>query len=703
MQLKKRIIQFMKEKAYKPLTSEELVGRLEIDGQDMPEFFELLRDMEREGEVIQTRKKRYGIPEKMDLVVGRLQCNQKGFAFVLPRDETYEDVFIPADGINTAMHNDKVIAKIVKSKTESSKTEGEIVRVLERANKRLVGTFERSRHFGFVAPDDSRILDDVFIAMDDIGGAKEGDKVVVEITLWPERRRNPEGKIIEVLGHKDDIGVDVLSIIRSYSIPEEFPADVLRQARGISKDIPDHELENRVDLRDMNIVTIDGADAKDLDDAVSIEKLENGNYRLGVHIADVANYVTENSLLDKEAYVRGTSVYFLDRVIPMLPGELSNGICSLNPKVDRLAMSVFMEIDGQGKVADYEIYQSIIRTSERMTYSDVSDILEKGDAGLIKRYDYLVEDFKLMEELYSILGSKRTERGSLDFEFDETKIILDDKGKPIDIVKVERRTADKIIEEFMLICNQTVAEHMYWLGVPFIYRVHEEPDSEKIEAFNQFIYNFGYSIKGIKKVHPKTLQSLIAKVKGKKEERVINTIMLRSLKRARYSHESLGHYGLAAEYYCHFTSPIRRYPDLIVHRILKEALKGDIKGKRAETLKDFVEKAALQSSERERAADEAEREVEDMKKVEYMADRVGEEFEGIVSGVTAFGIFVELDNGIEGMVRVSYMVDDFYHFDEKRYMLLGERTRKTYRIGDAVRVQVLRTNLADKKLDFTLV
>ncbi len=338
-----------------------------------------------------------------------------------------------------------------------------------------------------------------------------------------------------------------------------------------------------------------------------------------------------------------------------------------------------------------------------MTYSDVSDILEKGDAGLIKRYDYLVEDFKLMEELYSILGSKRTERGSLDFEFDETKIILDDKGKPIDIVKVERRTADKIIEEFMLICNQTVAEHMYWLGVPFIYRVHEEPDSEKIEAFNQFIYNFGYSIKGIKKVHPKTLQSLIAKVKGKKEERVINTIMLRSLKRARYSHESLGHYGLAAEYYCHFTSPIRRYPDLIVHRILKEALKGDIKGKRAETLKDFVEKAALQSSERERAADEAEREVEDMKKVEYMADRVGEEFEGIVSGVTAFGIFVELDNGIEGMVRVSYMVDDFYHFDEKRYMLLGERTRKTYRIGDAVRVQVLRTNLADKKLDFTLV
>jgi ribonuclease R len=693
----------MKEKAYNPMTAKELADRLEIGQPEMSAFLETLRELEREGEVIRTRKKRYGIPEKMDLVAGRLQCHQKGFGFLLPRDEMYEDVYIPADGINGAMHNDRVIAKIVKGKAEGGKTEGEIIRILERANKRVVGTFEKSRHFGFVVPDDPRILDDVFVARDDTLGAREGDKVVVEIERWPERRRNPEGKITEVLGRKGDVGVDVLSIIRSYDIPEEFPKDVLREADRLPSEILEDDLESRVDLRDMTIVTIDGADAKDLDDAVSVERLKNGNYRLGVHIADVAHYVTENLLLDKEAYNRGTSVYFLDRVIPMLPERLSNGICSLNPGVDRLTLSVFMEIDRRGNVCDYEVYESVIRTSERMTYSDVSDILEKSDPALVKRYQYLLDDFKAMEELYRILSDKRSERGSIDFEFDEFKVLLDNGGKPKDIIKIERRTADRIIEEFMLVCNETVAEHMYWLGVPFMYRVHEEPDPEKLEAFNRFIYNFGYSIKGIKKVHPKTLQGLVDKVKGKKEERVVNTLMLRSLKRARYSHESLGHYGLAAIYYCHFTSPIRRYPDLVVHRVLKETLKGRMKETRADFLRGFVEKAAMQSSERERAADEAEREVEDMKKVEYMADRVGEEFEGIVSGVTAFGMFVELDNGIEGMVRVSYMEDDFYHFDEKSYMLLGERTRKTYRIGDAVRVQVLKANPDDKKLDFTLV
>lgn len=703
MKLNEKILEFMREKAYNPMTADELADRLDIGQLDMPGFFEVLRELEREGEIIKTRKKRYGIPEKMDLVTGRLQCHQKGFGFVLPRDEMYEDIYIPADGINGAMHNDRVIAKIVKGKTEGAKTEGEIVRILERANKRVVGTFEKSRHFGFVVPDDPRILDDVFVARDDTLGAREGDKVVVQIERWPERRRNPEGRITEVLGRKGEVGVDVLSIIRSYDIPEQFPGGVLREADSIPLEISSAEYKNRADLRDMNIVTIDGADAKDLDDAVSVERLKNGKYRLGVHIADVAHYVTEKSLLDKEAYSRGTSVYFLDRVIPMLPERLSNGICSLNPGVDRLTLSVLMEIDSLGNVCDYEIYESVIRASERMTYSDVSDILEKSDPALMERYEYLLDDFRAMEELYRILNAKRVERGSINFEFDETKVLLDEKGKPKDIIKVERRTADRIIEEFMLVCNETVAEHMYWLGVPFMYRVHEEPDPEKIEAFNKFIYNFGYSIKGIKKVHPKTLQGLIARVKGKKEERVINTLMLRSLKRARYFQESLGHYGLATIYYCHFTSPIRRYPDLVVHRILKETLKGPLKEERIEFLRGFVERAAMQSSERERAADEAEREVEDMKKVEYMADRVGEEFDGIVSGVIAFGIFVELDNGIEGMVPVSYMVDDFYHFDEKSYMLLGERTRKTYRIGDSVRVQVLKANPDEKKLDLTLV
>ena len=703
MEIKKVILEFMKERAYNPMAAEELLDNLELQRMDMADFLQILREMEAEGDIIKTRKKRYGIPEKMDLVVGRLQCNQRGFGFVLPRDEMYEDIYIPADGINGAMHNDRVIAKIIKGKTEGARTEGEIIRILERANKKVVGTFEKSRNFGFVVPDDPRILDDIFIARNDTMGAKEGDKVVAEIVLWPGKRRNPEGNITEILGHRDDIGVDVLSIIRSYDIPEKFSDNVLEEAGALSGDISDIELKNRLDLRDMRIVTIDGADAKDLDDAVSVEKLPSGDFRLGVHIADVTHYVKENSLLDREAYGRGTSVYFLDRVIPMLPGRLSNNICSLNPKMDRLTMSVFMNINGRGDVVDYEIHESVIRTSERMTYSDVSDILEKNDPKLKKRYGYLVEDFKNMQKLHEILGRKRAERGSLEFEFDENKVILDDAGKPIDIVRVERRTADRIIEEFMLVCNQTVAEHMYWLGVPFIYRVHEEPDSEKIEAFNEFIYNFGYSIKGIKKVHPKALQGLITKVKGKKEERVINTLMLRALKRARYYHKSLGHYGLAVEYYCHFTSPIRRYPDLVIHRILKETLKGRINQKRTEYLKEFVEKAAFQSSERERAADEAEREVEDMKKVEYMADRIGEEFEGIVSGVTAFGMFVELDNGIEGMVRVSYMVDDFYHFDDKKYMLLGERTKKTYKIGDAVKVQVLKADLADNKLDFTLV
>jgi ribonuclease R len=693
----------MKEEAYKPLTAEELASRLEIDQGDLPRFFEVLREMEREGDIIQTRKRRYGIPEKMDLIVGRLQCHQKGFGFVIPRDEMYEDIYIPADGINEAMHNDRVIAKIVRGKSEGHRTEGEIIRILERANKKVVGTFEKSRYFGFVVPDDSRILYDIYIPQEESMGAREGDKVVAEITLWPERRRNPEGRIVEVLGHKSDTGIDVLSIIRSHDIPEEFPPEVLREAEAVPDRIGEGDLKNRVDLRDMRIVTIDGSDAKDLDDAVSIKKLPNGNYRLGVHIADVSHYVRENSALDKEAYKRGTSVYFLDRVIPMLPQGLSNGICSLNPRVDRLAMTVFMEIDTNGKVVGYEILESVIRTSERMTYTDVSDILEKSDRELMERYDYLVEDFRLMEELCIILNSKRMVRGSIDFEFGETKVILDEEGRPVDIVKLERRIADRIIEEFMLVCNETVAEHMYWLGTPFVYRVHEEPDNEKIEEFNEFIYNFGYSIKGIKKVHPKALQRLIAKVRGKKEEKVINTLLLRSLKRARYYHENLGHYGLAAEYYCHFTSPIRRYPDLVIHRIIKEALKGELKGSRAEYLKEFVAKAALQSSERERAADEAEREVEDLKKVEYMADRVGEEFEGIISGVTAFGIFVELENGIEGMVRVSYMADDFYHFDEKKYMLVGERTRKTFRIGDTVRIQVLKADLVDKKLDFMLV
>lgn len=703
MQLREAIIKYMKEKAYRPLLAEELAYRLGIANKDLSLFLDVLRDMEREGDIVRTHKGRYGIPERMDLIVGHLQCHQNGFGFVIPRDEFYEDVYIPAEGLNGAMHNDKVIAKLVKRRGEGRRTEGEIIRILERSNRRIVGVFERSRNFGFVIPDDPRILQDIYVPGDQTMDAKNNYKVLVEITRWPEKRRNPEGRVIEVLGHKDDVGVDILSIIKAHGIPEEFPSRVLKEAEAIPDTVREEDIQGRVDLRGMNIVTIDGADAKDLDDAVSVERLPNGNYRLGVHIADVAHYVKENSALDKEAYKRGTSVYFVDRVVPMLPPKLSNGICSLNPQVDRLAMTVFMEIDSYGKVVDYDIMESVIRTKERMTYTDVSDILEKGDSKLIDRYGYLVEDFKLMEELCRILNRKREKRGSIDFDFQETKVIVDEEGRPVDIVKVDRRIAERIIEEFMLACNETIAEHMYWMGVPFIYRVHEEPDPEKLEQFNEFIYSFGYSIKGVREVHSKALQKLLQKIKGRKEERIINTLLLRSLKRARYFHHNLGHYGLAADYYCHFTSPIRRYPDLVIHRIIKEMLKGKLKENRIEYLSRFVEKASFQSTDRELAAEEAEREVEDLKKVEYMIDRLGEEFEGIVSGVTAFGIFVELDNGVEGMVRVSSMEDDFYHYDEKRYMLIGERTKRTFRIGDTVRVQVARASLSDRKLDFVLV
>ncbi len=703
MNLREQIITFMKEKAFRPLSVQELGDKLGIHEKEHPVLLRVLKDMEREGDVVRTRKGRYGIPEKMDLMVGKLQCHRKGFGFVIPREEIFEDLYIPAENINGAMNNDKVIAKIISKKGEGRRNEGEIVRILERNNTRIVGTFEKDKYFGFVVPDDTRIFQDIYIPRDETMGALEGHKVVVEITRWPEKRRNPEGRVIEILGHRNDAGVDVLSIIRDHNIPEEFPLKVLEEVKGMPAVVRDTDIRGRTDLRHLHIVTIDGEDAKDLDDAVSIEKLSNGNFRLGVHIADVGHYVKEGSALDKEAYKRGTSVYFADRVIPMLPPKLSNGICSLNPRVDRLTLSVFMEIDSRGKVVNHEIFESVINTCERMTYTDVSDILEKEDKTLLRRYDYLIEKFRLMEELCHILNRKRLKRGSIDFDFEETKVILDSEGKPVDIVKVDRRIADRIIEEFMLVCNETVAEHMYWLGSPFIFRIHEEPETEKMEGFNEFIYSFGYSIKGIKEVHPKALQRLLEKVKGRKEEKIVNTLLLRAMKQARYSHNNAGHYGLAAEYYCHFTSPIRRYPDLVIHRIIKDMLKGYLGPERTESLSVFVEKAAVQSSERERAAEEAERAVEDLKKVEYMARRLGEEFEGIVSGVIAFGIFVELDNGIEGMVRVSSMLDDFYHFDEKRYMLIGERTRKTYRIGDVVRVQVAKADLENRTLDLVLL
>lgn len=704
MVVKEKILEFMREKAYNPMSDSELANVFDISSQEIGTFYSILDDMEKKGEIIKTKKNRYAAPERMNLIVGKLQVHSKGFGFILSELEGYSDVFIPATDLNGAMNDDRVVGRISRKSGDGKKSEGEIIRIIQRANDEIVGVFESSKNFGFVVPDDKRINMDIYIPKSEVNGAKDGYKVITKITRWPEARRNPEGKIIEVLGHKDDVGTDIISIIKKHKLPEEFPEKVLESAKRIPETISQEETDRRRDLRNETIVTIDGADAKDLDDAVSLKKLENGNYLLGVHIADVTHYVKEMGALDKEALKRGTSVYLVDRVIPMLPVKLSNGVCSLNPKVDRLTLSCNMEIDKSGKVVNHEIYESIVKTTERMTYRDVSNILENEDKELINKYSYLVDTFKNMEELALILRKRRIDRGSIDFDFDESYIVLDENGKPIEIRKAERRIANKIIEEFMLICNETVSEHFYWTETPFVYRIHEEPDMEKIEAFNKFIHNFGYHLKGItNEVHPSILQDLIKKVEGRKEEKIINTLMLRALKKAQYSPQNLGHFGLAAPYYSHFTSPIRRYPDLQIHRIIKETLQGKLTGKRVKKLKEIVAKSSEISSERERLAMEAERETDDLKKTEYMTYHLGEEFDGIISSVTSFGMFVELENTIEGLIRISSLVDDYYIFDDANYLFRGERTKKTYRIGDSVRVKVIKADVSQKEIDFMLI
>lgn len=698
---KGRIIAFMKEEAYKPLLFSELVTVLDVPKEEAENFKEILNELESEGYIFKTKRDRYGIPERMSLVTGRLQGSERGFGFVIP-DDGMNDVFISADSLNGAMHNDRVIARVNKSVAGGKRAEGEILKILKRANTKVVGTFENSRYFGFVVPDEKKICGDVFIPKDEFNNAKSGQKVIAEIVKWPEKRRNAEGKVIEIIGNKDEPGTDIVSIIKSHNLPEQFPEDVLKQAESISDTVNEDMIKGRRDLRELRMVTIDGEDAKDLDDAVSIQRLPDGNYRLGVHIADVSYYVTENSPLDKEALKRGTSVYLVDRVIPMLPKKLSNGICSLNPNVDRLAFTVMMDIDNLGRVKNHEIFESVININERMTYKNVHKILDEKDEELSKRYDYLIDDFRIMEELALILRKKRFTRGAIDFDFDEAKIILDEKGKPVEIRKYEYTIANRIIEEFMLICNETVAEHFYWANAPFVYRIHEDPDSDKIQSFSEFLHKLGYHFKGVGNIHPRALQDLLERVKGTKEERIISTVMLRSLQKAKYSHESFGHFGLAAKFYCHFTSPIRRYPDLIIHRIMKEYLRNKMNEVREEELNDKLPGIARSCSERERAAEEAERETEDLKKVEFMKDKEGQVFDGIISGVTSFGMFVEMDNTVEGLVRMSSLEDDYYIFDDVRYCLIGERTRKIYRIGDSVTVQLARADIASRQIEFIM-
>lgn len=703
MGIKNTLLEFMREEAYRPMDIQELVSVFDINPDEYRAFKKTLKTMEKEGLIFRTKKDKFALPERLGLITGKLQAHAKGFGFLIPEIEGEKDVFIPSSFINGAMNGDRILVQITREDKNGKKREGEVIQILERANTKIIGVYEDSKNFGFVIAEDTRISQDIFISKKDRNGAKDGDVVVVEVTKWPEKRRSPEGVVKEVLGQKGDKGLDILTIIKKYGLPEEFPPKVQAFAAGIDEEIPLKEYKRRKDLRDVRMVTIDGEDAKDLDDAVSIERLDNGRYRLGVHIADVSHYVREKNPLDKEALKRGTSVYLIDRVIPMLPKKLSNGICSLNPKVDRLTLSCIMVIDSTGKVLDHEIVESVIRTNERMTYTDVTKILKDNDPELSKRYDYLLDDFKAMEELCNILYKKRTKRGAIDFEFEESKIILNEFGKPIDIKPYEREIANRIIEEFMLVCNETVAEHMFWSHLPFVYRIHEDPDEEKLEKFREFIYNLGYIVKWNGEVKPRNLQEILEKVRGKKEETVVSTLLLRSMMRAKYSPECVGHFGLAAKYYCHFTSPIRRYPDLQIHRIIKEFINGKIDDDRSKKLTALVDYAARQSSETENIATEAEREVDDLKKAEYMLDRIGEEFEGIVSSVTSFGMFVELPNTIEGLIHITALDDDYYIYDENHLCLMGERTKKIYRLGDFVKVRCSKVDIPNREIYFDMV
>lgn len=702
--LKERLLGLINEDAYNPLKKEELALIFDIHASEMPMFYNFLDELEEDGLIFKTKKGKIIAPKEMGYFVGKFVSHRKGFGFVESDEEYTQDLFIPASDINGAMHNDRVMAEIVTPATEDRRAEGKIVKIIEREITQIVGVFQPNKNFGFVVPDNKKFNKDIYISKKFFSGARENDKVVCEITVWPQEDRKPEGKIVEILGQKGERGVEISSIIREHGLPEEFPKKVLDEAESINVEIPQEEIERRLDIRNMKTFTIDGADAKDLDDAISIEVLPNGNFKLGVHIADVTHYVKEKSKLDKEALKRATSVYLVDTVIPMLPKKLSNGVCSLNPFEDKLTLSIFMEIDYKGNVIKYDIKETIINSKARMTYTEVSDILEKDDEKLKDTFANLVDDFKTAEVLARILMRRRTKRGALDFDFPEAKIILNKDGEVVDIKHYERRISNKMIEEFMLISNETIAEHYFWLNLPFVYRIHETPSPEKMQDLSKFVSTFGYTIKGdLEQVHPNALQAIIEQIKGKREEEAISTIMLRSLKQARYSPDCSGHFGLSAKYYSHFTSPIRRYPDLQIHRIIKENLNNKITAKRQEQLTNIVDYASTQSSERERAAELAERDVKDFYKAMYMVDKIGEEFDGIVSSVTSFGMFIELPNTVEGLSRLANMNDDYYIYDDMTYTIMGERTKKTYRIGDPVRIRVDNVNVDLREIDFEIL
>ena len=699
-----KILEFMKDKDYVPMKAKEIAMMMRVPKKEYKDFLEVLGNLELNFKIQKNRKNRYRLVEKM-YYDGIYRKNQKGFGFVKLEDHE-DEIYIAKENSLNALNGDRVLIEIIEEENKVKSAEGKVVKILKHEKDTIVGIFQNNRNFGFVVPDDRNFGTDVFISKKDMGKARSNHKVLVKITKYPQNGKKAEGKIIEVLGNVNEAGVDMLSLIKEHNLPSTFPETVVQEAKRFENKVDKKDIPHRVDFRDREIFTIDGEDAKDLDDAVRVEKLENGNYRLEVHIADVSFYVKENSLLDQEALVRGTSIYMLGRVIPMLPRELSNGICSLNAGEDRFTLSCIMEIDSKGEVISSEIVKGMINVKERMSYTDVQAIIDNSNDQVLKRYKSYIQHFKLMEELARILKNKRIEQGYLNLDIPESKIDLDIEGRVTNISKYETTFAHEIIEQFMLTANETVAEKFFWLEAPFIYRVHEDPDLEKIQELNKFLFNFGMKIKANQdNIYPKEFAKVLEEVKGKEEEKVVSNLVLRTLKVARYEAENKGHFGIASKYYCHFTSPIRRYPDLFIHRIISKYLEEnyDVSENWIEKEKMQAEERAKQSSEREKIATKVEREAEDLKKAEYMENRIGEEYAGIVSSVTSFGIFVELENTVEGLIRFDDLGDEYFIYDEDRKRLIGERTNKTYKIGDKVEIRVKKASKLLRQIDFELI
>lgn len=704
-QRKKMMEELLHDPSYVPMKLKELALLLDIPKSQKNELKAVMDALVAEGKAGISKKGKYGKPEIFALI-GIFSGHPKGFGFVTIEGRE-QDVFIPIDKTGSALHGDKVQI-VIEDENSGRRAEGTVIRVLERANKEIVGLYQKSKNFGFVIPDNVRICRDIFIPQGKDMGAVNGHKVMVRITDYGDNKKKPEGIISEIIGHINDPGTDILSVVRAYGLPEEFPPEVMRQVEGIPDKVEEKDKAGRLDLRNLQTVTIDGEDAKDLDDAVTLMKEEKEGretiYHLGVHIADVSHYVTEGSPLDKEAIKRGTSVYLVDRVIPMLPHKLSNGICSLNAGEDRLALSCLMDIDSKGRVIGHRIAETVICVDRRMTYTAVDAIVTDRNEGFMAEYRDFVEMFDLMKELADILREQRSKRGSIDFDFPESKIILNEKGKPIDIKPYDRNAATKIIEDFMLAANETVAQDFFWQEIPFLYRSHENPDPDKMKQLALFINNFGYTLKLHQgEIHPKELQGLLSKIEGTPEEALLSRLTLRSMKQAKYTTENGGHFGLATRYYTHFTSPIRRYPDLQIHRIIKECLRKGLSEKRKSHYERILPDVAVQTSALERRADEAERETDKMKKCEYMEGKIGEEFDGVISGVTNWGFYVELPNTVEGLVHVNELRDDYYVFDEERLELHGEMTNRSYKLGQKVRIQVVGTDKFARTIDFVPV